>query len=169
LPLRIALEALMVQSERTELWPALMTLERACCYLSLEPAPFLALAKRWAVYPVETGEDVILWRRKDLDLLVRRLPTSGQWLGNSMPPKPVNFSAATIDSIAEAVVCRLATLQSLSPAKQPKLVSIKDAAFQLGLGRSTIYKMINSGSLTVQRIGSRALVTQESIARHIGG
>ncbi len=42
-------------------------------------------------------------------------------------------------------------------------VSIVDAGKALGVGRSTIYELINSGDLKTIKIGRRNLVTIESI------
>lgn len=47
------------------------------------------------------------------------------------------------------------------------LVSVVDTARQLGVGRTTVYGEIDSGRLTRVKIGSRALITQESIDRYI--
>lgn len=42
-------------------------------------------------------------------------------------------------------------------------ISIVDAGKALGVGRSTIYELINSGDLKTIKIGRRNLVTIESI------
>ena len=47
--------------------------------------------------------------------------------------------------------------------------SIKDAARALGLGRTKIYQLINSGDLEVVRIGRRTLVKARSIRALIEG
>lgn len=44
-------------------------------------------------------------------------------------------------------------------------LSINGTAKALGVGRSTIYKLIKSGQIKVLKIGTRTLVTTASIAR----
>lgn len=48
-------------------------------------------------------------------------------------------------------------------------VSINDAARALGLGRTSIYSLINSGKLEARKLGRRTLVTTESIRALIDG
>ena len=46
-------------------------------------------------------------------------------------------------------------------------LSIADTVKALGLGRTSVYALINKGRLDVVRIGRRTLVTTESIRRLI--
>lgn len=48
------------------------------------------------------------------------------------------------------------------------LVSIPAASAALGLGRTSIYKLINDGNLETVLIGSRRLVRVESLRRVAG-
>ncbi len=48
-------------------------------------------------------------------------------------------------------------------------LSIADACVALSLSRSSIYKLINSGRLRTLKIGSRTLVTAESIQALVDG
>jgi len=48
---------------------------------------------------------------------------------------------------------------------QSKLVSIMAAGEMLGVGRSTIYRLISVGTLTNHHIGSRALLARADIER----
>ncbi len=48
-------------------------------------------------------------------------------------------------------------------------VSINDAARALGLGRTSIYSLINDGKLEARKLGRRTLVTTESIRALIDG
>lgn len=48
-------------------------------------------------------------------------------------------------------------------------VSINDAARALGLGRTSIYSLINEGKLEARKLGRRTLVTTESIRALIDG
>ncbi|WP_430416296.1 helix-turn-helix domain-containing protein [Parasphingorhabdus sp.] len=48
---------------------------------------------------------------------------------------------------------------------KPILVSINETAKLLGLGRTSIYALINSGKLETAQIGRRNLVKMESIEK----
>jgi excisionase family DNA binding protein len=50
---------------------------------------------------------------------------------------------------------------------EPLVLSIADTAKALGLGRTSIYAMIEDGRLDAIKLGSRRLVTTESIRRVI--
>ncbi|MEQ8441432.1 MAG: helix-turn-helix domain-containing protein [Alphaproteobacteria bacterium] len=43
------------------------------------------------------------------------------------------------------------------------LVSVEEAGIALSVGRSTVWKLINSGNLQTRKIGRRRLVTVESV------
>ena len=47
----------------------------------------------------------------------------------------------------------------------PISLSITDAARAIGVGRTTLYKFINSGELETSKLGSRTLVKTESLHR----
>lgn len=50
----------------------------------------------------------------------------------------------------------------------PRLISIKEAHRQLGIGRTTFYHLRESGELTgVCRIGGRALISQAAIEEFV--
>ena len=51
----------------------------------------------------------------------------------------------------------------LREAIQPLTISIKDATRLLGLGRSTIYRLIGDGHLDTVKIGNRTLIKTASI------
>ena len=53
------------------------------------------------------------------------------------------------------------------PAPDPRLVPIPSAALMLGVSRSQVYLLIEAGALTRVHIGSRALVTTESIDAYV--
>ena len=148
-------------------WPALQTLESACRYLSLEKSDFLALALRWKIDPVEVGTAEEMWRTRDLDALVRRLPTVTPISANGSAANLVRLDAVSIEKIAEAIVTRVAQAQVTAGSK-PALVSVNEAVAQLGLGRTTVYELIKSGSLTVRKIGRRTMIRQESIDALVG-
>jgi excisionase family DNA binding protein len=51
---------------------------------------------------------------------------------------------------------------------QTKLVSIREAAKALGVGRSTVYQMLSDQRLDSVKLYRRRLITVESIDRVIG-
>lgn len=51
---------------------------------------------------------------------------------------------------------------------EPVLISVKDAANTLSLGRTKIYELINDGQLETIKLGSRRLVKVASVHRLIG-
>ena len=51
---------------------------------------------------------------------------------------------------------------------EPILISINETANALGLGRTRIYELINSGDLETVSIGGRRLVRLESVKRLAG-
>jgi excisionase family DNA binding protein len=52
---------------------------------------------------------------------------------------------------------------------EPIAVSINDAARTLGLGRTSIYALINEGRLEARKLGRRTLVTTASIHALVEG
>lgn len=151
---------------RTELqitpWPALLTQEAACAYLSIAPDRFRALVNLWNIDPVLLAPDTIRWRLSDLEKLTRRLPSTK---APSVPGDSVlRLDAKTVNAIVEQLAQRLATLGSPPNIGAPRLVSIKEACGLLGLGRSTIYRLISNGALQARKIGKRTLISQDSIS-----
>jgi len=51
------------------------------------------------------------------------------------------------------------------PPPSPLLVTVKDARRILGVGTTTIYRLIKSGALETRKIGARTLVTMKSVRR----
>jgi excisionase family DNA binding protein len=51
----------------------------------------------------------------------------------------------------------------------PHLLSIKQATFELGIGRSAVYELIAAGKLKTLKIGRRRLVAREAIEQFIAG
>ena len=56
-------------------WPALMSEDLACAYLSVSSNSLRIIAMRNNVDPVDTGLEMKRWRRRDLDRLVDSLPS----------------------------------------------------------------------------------------------
>jgi excisionase family DNA binding protein len=52
-------------------------------------------------------------------------------------------------------------------AVEPVLISVKEAAKALSLGRTTVYELINDGQLETVKLGSRRLVKVASMRRLI--
>lgn len=50
---------------------------------------------------------------------------------------------------------------------EPKLVSIGDACIMLGVGRSTIYRMISMNEVEAIKLGRRRLLTVEGLNKLI--
>lgn len=149
-------------------WPVLMSLECACKYLSLDAGQFRHLAERWAILPVDLGNEAILWRRTDIDRLVKRLPTCTS-VPSIASPATVRLVPEAIDQIARAVVASLGSEAPLPRPSIAQLVSISHATTQLGIGKSTIWRMIDRGELVVRKIGRRTLITQQSLSSVIDG
>jgi excisionase family DNA binding protein len=49
----------------------------------------------------------------------------------------------------------------------PRLLAVKQAIYELGIGRTAIYELIDSGKLKTVKIGRRRLVPIESIEKLI--
>jgi excisionase family DNA binding protein len=49
----------------------------------------------------------------------------------------------------------------------PRLLSIKQAIYELGIGRTAIYELIEAGKLRTVKIGRRRLVPIESIEEFV--
>lgn len=54
-------------------------------------------------------------------------------------------------------------------ANLPLLLSIKQATYELGLGRTVIYELISTGKLKSVKIGRRRCVPREAIEEFIAG
>lgn len=53
--------------------------------------------------------------------------------------------------------------------EMPRLLAIKQAIYELGIGRTGIYELIKDGKLKTVTIGRRRLVRIESIEEFIAG
>jgi excisionase family DNA binding protein len=149
-------------------WPAALTLSQACQYLSIEKAGFGALMGRSHILAVDLGDGIPRWRRSDLDNLLKRLPV----LPQSTPASgtaAIHLDRKTIDEIVSAIRASLPSSDVSDMPRAGGVVSIKGAIKQLGLSRTTLYKMIADGTLEVRKIGKRTLVLQDSIDRLING
>lgn len=48
-------------------------------------------------------------------------------------------------------------------APEPLLYGINDAARALGIGRSTIYRMVHDGTLEARRLGARIVIPADAV------
>ncbi|HEY8616299.1 helix-turn-helix domain-containing protein [Phenylobacterium sp.] len=134
-----------------------MPLEMAARYVSLDEASFLSLCRVNAVAAVEPAKGAYRWRRRDIDRLVNELPPSE-------PPTWQVPSAATAGgALSDADVARIAARVGAAGPQTPQAYSVKDAAAVSGIGRSTLYKLMKDGRLTVVRVGSRTLIPRQAI------
>ncbi len=59
--------------------------------------------------------------------------------------------------------------QAHSAKTAPRLFSIKQAIYELGISRSALYELIDQGKLKTVKIGRRRLVPLEAIEAFIAG
>ncbi len=145
-------------------WPALMSVELATRYLSIDEATFRGLMREYRLETVEPRPDVQRWRKTDLDRLAKRLPANTSFSASNVEPVRLVISDADVERIAQAIARQRGTGERGQP---PELMSIKDASRLLGLSRTTVYNLINNlineGRLQTRQIGRRRLVPRSSI------
>jgi len=147
-------------------WPALLSSELACRYLSLESAAFLRLADRWGIMPVDVEDGAHLWCRSDLGNLVRRLPTVDV-RSDTSGQSTVRMHPNDLDRLVKAVAALLEARMPAQIGPGADLLSIPSVARQLGIGRTTVYRMIGEEGLDVRKIGRRTMITAASVNRVI--
>lgn len=147
-------------------WPALMSTEMAARYLTIEEEKLIDLASQFDAQVVELDSGAVRWRRQDLDRLIKRLPLVSNRRPAPRPASLVRLDPTQLEALAEAVALRL---ERKVPVADRKLVSIREAGSFLGIGRSTIYRMINDGELVTRRIGRRTLIQMESVQAILQG
>lgn len=141
-------------------WPALMSMDLACRYLSVDEPTFRSVAMEYRLDAVELEDSIPRWKKADLDRLTKRLPTHTSFSASHLPAGKPSITDADIQKIVRALAEHVA---DTGPRPSPELVSIKEASRLLGLGRSTIYKLMNEGRLETRRIGARTLIPRASI------
>jgi|GEM_PF-3469132 len=146
-------------------WPTLMSLELASRYLSIDEETFRNLAGKQGVHPVDIEGSRPRWRKQDIDRLVRQLPISRLQNSDERLSSLVRIEDRQLAALADAVARRLAPDPGLEGRK---LVSIKEASAILGVGRSSVYRMIEDGRLETTHIGRRTLVKVDTINAIIG-
>ena len=142
-------------------WPTLMSLDLALRYLSIDEASFFAVADDYCVEAVEVRPNMPRWKKADLDRLLKRLPTWRGLAATHRQPEKLAISDADLERLAVAISRHMGSGDVAVPSE---LVSIKDASRMVGLGRTTLYNLINEGRLETRQIGRRRLVLRSSIA-----
>ena len=102
----------------------------------------------------------IRWRKQDLDRLIKKLPLVSPSVREADRPRLLKLNSSQINEIAEQVARRIDRAQ---PNTRAKLVSINDACAVLGIGRTSVYKLIKDGALQARRIGRRTLLLREEL------
>ncbi len=141
-------------------WPALMPAEMAARYLSVSEDVLIRLSATYSVAAVELEGNLERWRKRDLERLISKLPLVQTLPGATPSARLVQLEADQIEALANAVAAKLDAAPSSCKAK---LVSINEACTMLGLGRTSVYRMISDGRLITTRIGRRTLVTMDSL------
>lgn len=147
-------------------WPALMSSETAARYLSVDEQTLFRLADQFNNPAIEIEGLPVRWRKQDLDRLIKKLPLISASATKADQARSLKLDSSQLSEIAEQVARRIERTQSSFPGK---LVSINEACAILGLGRTSIYKMIKDGVLQTRRIGRRTLIPREEIEAILEG
>lgn len=151
---------MLQSSSLVEGWPALMSTEMAARYISVGEDVFLQLASAFDLPCVEVEGLSARWRKQDLDRLTKKLPTTSARHLSDPGKRFFRLDQSQVEAIADAVARQL---DRHGTRTESKLVSIGEAIAILGVGRSTIYKMISEGALQTRRIGRRTLIPRSEL------
>ncbi len=145
-------------------WPILMGTAMAARYLSLDENSFALLTHREGVRPVEVGLAVVRWRRTELDRLVAALPTTSTRPAFDVKSEDPDRTKFIAKRIAEELARRtIIGERSEASNSHGESFSIAETAKMIGIGKSTLYKLIADGRLETLRIGGRRLVRRTAI------
>lgn len=147
-------------------WPALMSTEMAARYLSLDKEALLRLASHFNTPVVKGVDRPIRCRRQDLDLLIKKLPSAPSSYSDDRHPRLITLENSQIEAISDAIAQRV---EPYTTGFESKLVSIKEACAILGIGRTSIYRMIAESRLETRRIGRRTLILRSDIQAILDG
>jgi excisionase family DNA binding protein len=137
-----------------------MPLAMAAGYLSVDENSFQKIARANDLRPVDLGLELERWRRSDLDRVISKLPS----VEHGMRMAAQQAAAPSHASISEADLDRIATrLQARTGPNLPQACTIRQTAEALGIGRSTVYRLINEGKLTPKRIAGRVVIRRSEI------
>ena len=142
-------------------WPALMSAEMASRYLSIDENSLAIVTAAAGVHPVDLGLDLQRWRRRDLDRLVNGLPVKLQ-----EPPRIKPTTGALDEAALESLILRV---QERIKRPEKLALSIAETAALIGLGRSTIWKMVKDGKLRQVKVGNRTLFLRSDIDALLSG
>jgi excisionase family DNA binding protein len=159
-----AMQALASGPVIVQTWPLLLTSEMAAMYLSVTIDHFEMISQNLHLQAVDVGDGVLRWDRRDLDERLALLPKVAATTIFSMTAQ--KGESRSIDQLAQAVAEKLGFSK---PSRLPSLVSIRAASERLGIGRTTIYKLISRGDLQPTRIGRRTLIPVAQIERVLAG
>lgn len=134
--------------------------------MTIGEEPFLQIASSFDLPCVQIDGQSALWRKQDLDRVIKKLPNASARHLSVPERRIVRLDPSQIEAIADAVAMRVDRIGTRS---ESRLVSISDATAILGVGRSTIYKLINEGALQTKRIGRRTLVPRSELERMLAG
>jgi excisionase family DNA binding protein len=84
--------------------------------------------------------------------------------------KPYSFLGHWTTSAVDIEVIGAEVTQLTSPSlgtEGPLLLSVKDAATQLGISHGSIYELMNRGELEYVRVGRRRLVSRDALRKFI--
>lgn len=151
---------------QVEGWPALMSTGMAVRYVSIDEDSLLRIARKFDVPLVEIEDLPIRWRKRDLDRLVKNLPSASSKVLSDRPAPLFRLEPSQVEAIADAVARRIDRYGARS---EGKLVSIKEATAILGIGRSSVYKMITDGSIETRKIGRRTLILRSDLEAILDG
>lgn len=145
-------------------WPILMGTEMAARYLSMDENSFALMMRREGVRPVELGLSMVRWRRTELDRLVAALPAASAIPAGDLTSEDPDRTEFIAKRIAEELARRTIIGNPGGGANaNAESFTIADAAKVIGIGKSTIYKLMAEGKLETLRIGGRRLVRREAI------
>lgn len=146
-------------------WPILMGTAMAARYLSLDENSFALVTHRAGVQPVDLGFEMVRWRRNELDRLVNNLPASSGLSGVDRPAADPDPTEAIVSRVVDELARRTFPREPVAPhtGSLSEAMGINDAAKAIGIGRTTLYKLIAGGRLPVRRFGRRVLVLRSDV------
>jgi excisionase family DNA binding protein len=139
----------------------------AARFLSVDELTFLQVAERLRLQPVDMGIPLVRWRRTELERAVGRLENVEHSFSDPRLAARREEDEALADRIVRAVGARVSAIErqtKQSPPPTPTLMmSVKEAAKSMGIGHSTIYKLISDGRLASHRLGGRTLIKRADV------
>ena len=146
-------------------WPILMGTAMAARYLSLDENSFALVTYRAGVHPVDLGLAMVRWRRNELDRLVNNLPANSGLSGVDRPAADPDRTEAIVSRVVDELSRRTLPREPAVPhtGSVSEAMGLNDAAKAIGVGRTTIYKLIAEGRLATKRFGRRVLVRRADL------